>query len=226
MELYIDSANLDHIKHAASLGILTGVTTNPSLLAKEDPAVDVRDRILEIHNIVGGHCSVEVVATETDAMIAEADEILSWFPQATIKIPMIPAGLAATHQLAGRNIPVNMTLIFSATQALAANNAGARYVSIFLGRLDDIANSGIQVVRDTREIWERQGLDSKILAASLRHPMHLLEAAKAGAHISTTPYQVIMQSLKHPLTDNGLEKFLADYHKMQAEIAELRSELA
>ena len=224
MQIYVDSANLDDIKHAASLGILSGVTTNPSLLAKEDPSVDVRERILEIHRIVGGHCSVEVVSTDKDGMLREADEILEWFPQATIKIPMIAAGLAATSELAKRNVPVNMTLIFSATQALAANNAGAAYVSVFLGRLDDIAAPGIDVIRDTREIWEKQGLDSKILAASLRHPLHLLQVAKAGAHIATTPYKVIIQSLQHPLTDAGLDKFLADYNKMQAEIAELRKQ--
>ncbi len=224
MQIYVDSANLDDIKHAASLGILSGVTTNPSLLAKEDPSVDVRERILEIHRIVGGHCSVEVVSTDKDGMLREADEILEWFPQATIKIPMIADGLAATSELAKRNVPVNMTLIFSATQALAANNAGAAYVSVFLGRLDDIATPGIDVISDTREIWEKQGLESKILAASLRHPLHLLQVAKAGAHIATTPYKVIIQSLKHPLTDAGLDKFLADYHKMQAEIAELRKQ--
>ncbi len=223
MQLYLDSANLEHINHAASLGIISGVTTNPSLLAKEDPSVDVRDRIKEIYALVGGHLSVEVVSTDADGMLKEADEILSWFPEATIKIPMIPAGLTATRKLADQDIPVNMTLIFSPTQALAANNAGATYVSVFMGRLDDIAHNSVQVIEDTREIWDMQGLNSLILAASIRHPLHIQEAARAGADISTVPYKALMQSLKHPLTDKGLDAFLADYHKMQEEIAKLKA---
>lgn len=223
MQYYIDSANIDEIRHAASLGILSGVTTNPSLLAKENPAVDVKDRILEIHEIVGGHCSVEVISTDTAGMLSEADEILAWFPDATIKIPMIPAGLAAVKELSAQDIPTNVTLIFSATQALAAANAGATYVSVFVGRMDDIGNDGIVVVRETREIWDIQGLDSMIIAASLRHPMHILNSAKAGADIGTIPYKVLMQSLKHPLTDNGLSAFLADYQKMQEEISKLKT---
>lgn len=223
MQLYLDSANLEHIKHAASLGIISGVTTNPSLLAKEDPSVDVRDRIKEIHQMVGGHLSVEVVSTDADGMLREADEILSWFPEATIKIPMIPAGLTATKKLSDQDIPVNMTLIFSTTQALAANNAGATYVSVFMGRLDDIAHNSVQVIEDTREIWDMQGLNSLILAASIRHPLHIQDAARAGADISTVPYKALMQSLNHPLTDKGLDAFLADYKKMQEEIAKLKA---
>ncbi len=222
MQLYIDSANLKEIRHTASLGILSGVTTNPSLLAKEDPSVDVRDLILDIHQTVGGHCSVEVVSTDTDGMLREAEEILSWFPDATIKIPMIPAGLTAVKELSKQDIPTNVTLIFSATQALAAHNAGATYVSIFLGRLDDIATDGMAVLRDVCEIWDKQDLESLVLAASLRHPMHLLDCAKIGADIATCPYKVLMQSLNHPLTDKGLDSFLADYARMQAEIARLQ----
>lgn len=222
MQYYIDSANLKEIRHAASLGFISGVTTNPSLLAKEDPSVDVRDLIRDIYNSVGGHLSVEVVSTDTDGMLHEAEDILSWFPEATIKIPMIPAGLAAVKELSRQDIPTNVTLIFSATQALAAQNAGATYVSIFLGRLDDIASDGLVVLRDVCEIWDKQGLESLVLAASLRHPMHLLECAKIGADIATCPYKVLMQSLNHPLTDKGLESFLADYSKMQAEIARLK----
>lgn len=215
MELYVDSANIDEIRHAASLGILSGVTTNPSLIAKEDPNVDVNKRILEIYELVGGHLSVEVISTDTAGMLKEADEILQWFPNATIKIPMIADGLAAVKKLSSQNIPTNVTLVFSPAQALAAHAAGATYVSVFVGRVDDIALSGIDIIRDVRDIWDIQGLDSKILAASIRHPMHLVESAKAGAHIATVPYKVLMQSLKHPLTDSGLKSFLDDYKKNQ-----------
>ncbi len=217
MELYVDTANIDHIRHAASLGFISGVTTNPSLLAKEDPSVDVKERILDIHKLVGGHLSVEVVSTESAGMIKEAEEILSWFPEATIKIPMIPEGLAATSELAKKGIPTNVTLIFSVTQAIAANNAGATYVSLFMGRLDDISYDSAEILEDVCDIWDIHDYDSKIIAASIRHPVHIVQAAKAGADIATVPYKVLMQSLKNPLTDAGLEKFLADYDKMQTE---------
>jgi transaldolase len=217
MELYVDSANIDHIRHAASLGFISGVTTNPSLLAKEDPAIDVKQRILEIFKLVGGHLSVEVISTETKGMLKEADDIISWFPEATIKIPMIPSGLAAVHELARQDIPTNVTLVFSATQAIAANNAGASYVSLFLGRLDDISEPSIDVLEDVCEIWDVQGYESEVIAASIRTPIHIIQAARAGADIATVPYNVLMQSLKHPLTDSGLQAFLKDYDKMQTE---------
>lgn len=210
MQLFVDSANLEEIRHAATLGIITGVTTNPSLLAKEDPSMPVEKIIARIHEIVGGHISVEVVSTDTEGMIREAEEILSWLPEATIKIPMIPAGLAAVSELSRREIPTNVTLVFSPTQALAAANAGASYVSIFLGRLDDIGQDGVGVLRQVMEIWDVQGIEAEVIAASIRHPMHIVEAAKAGAHIATVPYKVLMQSLKHPLTDAGLDAFLRD----------------
>jgi transaldolase len=219
MELYVDSANLKEITHAASMGFISGVTTNPSLLAKEDPSLDIKKLLLEIHASVGGHTSVEVVSTDTDGMLREADEILSWFPEATIKIPFIPAGLAAVRKLADRGVPTNVTLLFTANQALIAANAGATYVSVFLGRLDDISSDGVQAVRDTAEIWDVHGLESRIIAASIRHPIHLLECAKAGAHIGTVPYKVLMQSMKHPLTDAGLEAFLKDHAAMMAKKA-------
>ncbi|MCS6809386.1 MAG: fructose-6-phosphate aldolase [Bacteroidota bacterium] len=225
MELYLDSANLDEIRHVASLGIISGVTTNPSLLAKEDPTVDVRQRILEIYSLVGGHVSVEVVSTDADGMLREAEEILSWFPEATIKIPMIPEGLKAVRRLSQQEVDTNVTLIFTPSQALAANNAGATYVSVFVGRLDDVGSDGMAVVRDVREIWDIQGLSSQILAASIRHPMHIIEAAKAGADIATCPYKALMQSLQHPLTDKGLSAFLADHRKMQEEIAKAKGAL-
>ncbi|NQW28952.1 MAG: fructose-6-phosphate aldolase [Ignavibacteria bacterium] len=214
MQLYVDSANLKDIKHAASLGILSGVTTNPSLLAKEDPTLDIKKLLLEIHESVGGHTSVEVVSTDTDGMLREADEILQWFPEATIKIPFIPAGLSAVRKLSDQEIPTNVTLLFTANQALIAANAGATYVSLFLGRLDDISTDGVQAVRDTCEIWEMHGLESLIIAASIRNPLHFLECAKAGAHIATVPYKVLMQCMNHPLTDAGLDAFLKDHQKM------------
>jgi len=219
MQLYVDSANLTEIRHAASMGFISGVTTNPSLLAKEDPTLDIKKLLLEIHSSVGGHTSVEVVSTDTDGMLREADEILSWFPEATIKIPFIPAGLSAVRSLSNRGIPTNVTLLFTANQALIAANAGATYVSVFLGRLDDISTDGVQAVRDTAEIWDIHGLDAQIIAASIRHPIHLLECAKAGAHIATTPYKVLLQSMKHPLTDAGLAAFLKDHEAMMAKKA-------
>ncbi len=223
MELYVDTANIQEIQHANSLGIIRGVTTNPSLLAKEDPSVDVRQRIIDIYNTVGGHLSVEVNSTDSDGMLREAEEILSWFPEATIKIPMIPEGLKAVNVLSQQDVPTNVTLIFSATQALAAAQAGATYVSVFLGRLDDVGHDGVQVVRDVVEIWDMHDIESLIIAASIRHPIHVTECAKAGAHIATVPYKVLMQTLKHPLTDAGLQSFLNDYAKMQAEKAKLKA---
>lgn len=216
MDIYVDTANIGHIRHCAELGFISGVTTNPSLLAKEDPSVDVKQRILEIYDLIGGHLSVEVNALDTKGMLKEADEILSWFPDATIKIPMIPAGLAACSALSKQEVPTNVTLVFSPTQAIAANNAGATYVSVFMGRLDDIAVPSSAVLEDICDIWDIQGYESQIIAASVRHPIHMIEAAKAGAHIATVPYNVIIQSLKHPLTDAGVAAFTADYEKMKA----------
>jgi transaldolase len=217
MDIYVDSANIDHIKHAASLGFIAGVTTNPSLLAKEAPDVDIKQRILEIHKLVGGHLSVEVNSLDAEGMLREAEEIITWFPKATIKIPMIADGLTAVRELSTRGIPTNVTLVFSATQAIAANNAGATYVSVFMGRLDDVATNSEQVLYEVGEIWDVQGYSSQIIAASIRHPLHIIQAAKAGAHIATVPYNVIMQSLKHPLTDKGIEIFVKDFEKMKAE---------
>lgn len=217
MELYVDTANIEHIRECAKLGFVSGVTTNPTLLAQEDPSIDVKKRILEIYETIGGHLSVEVNSTDTNGMLREADEILSWFPEATIKIPMIPAGLAAVRQLSTKNVPTNVTLVFSATQAIAATNAGATYVSVFMGRLDDIAADSKKVLEEICEIWDVQGYESLIIAASIRHPQHIIDAALAGADIATVPYKVLMQSIAHPLTTAGVEKFLADYDKMLTE---------
>lgn len=221
MELYVDSANIAHIRHAASLGIISGVTTNPSLLAKEDPNVDIKERILEIHSLVGGHLSVEVISTNKEGMLREAHDIISWFPDAVIKIPMIADGLAAVSQLYREEIPTNVTLVFSPTQAIAAANAGATYVSVFMGRLDDISIDSNTVLDEVCEIWDVQGYESEIIAASIRHPIHIVQSAKAGADIATVPYNVLLQSLNHPLTDSGLQKFLDDYEKLQNEIKKL-----
>ncbi len=223
MELYLDSANLEHIRHANSLGIINGVTTNPSLLAKEDPKVDVKKRILEIFKMVGGHLSVEVISTDTKGMLKEAEEILKWFPDATIKIPMIPSGLSAVKFLYKNSIPTNVTLVFSANQAIIAQNAGASYVSVFMGRLDDISTDSNNVIQDISEIWDRHNYESLIIAASLRNPLHLTQAAMAGAHIATVPYNVLMQSMYHPLTDAGVKKFLEDNAKLQEEINKLKA---
>lgn len=221
MELYVDSANIAHIRHAASLGIISGVTTNPSLLAKEDPNVDIKERILEIHSLVGGHLSVEVISTNKEGMLREAHDIINWFPDAVIKIPMIADGLAAVSQLYREEIPTNVTLVFSPTQAIAAANAGAAYVSVFMGRLDDISIDSNTVLDEVCEIWDVQGYESEIIAASIRHPIHIVQSAKAGADIATVPYSVLMQSLNHPLTESGLQKFLDDYEKLQNEIKKL-----
>lgn len=222
MELYLDTANIDQIREVASYGFISGVTTNPSLLAKEDPSVDVKERILEIHKLVGGHLSVEVNSLETQGMIREAEGILEWFHDATIKIPMIPAGLGAVKYLFNKEIPTNVTLVFSPTQALAAADAGATYVSVFMGRLDDVAIDSCQVINSICNIWEKQGLDALLIAASIRHPRHIVEAATAGCDIATVPYKVLMQSLQHPLTDKGIASFTADYENMLAKKSNLK----
>jgi transaldolase len=216
MQLYLDTANIDHIRYVAGLGFISGVTTNPSLLAKEDPSIDIKQRILEIHKLVGGHLSVEVNSTIKEEMVREAEEILTWFPDATIKVPIIENGLAAVSELSKKGIPTNVTLVFSPTQAIAAANAGATYVSVFMGRLDDVAISSENVLNDICNIWDVHGYESLIIAASIRSPIHLTQAALAGADIATVPYNVLMQSLKHPLTDKGVQQFIDDHKKMLA----------
>jgi transaldolase len=216
MQLYLDTANIEHIRYVAGLGFISGITTNPTLLAKEDPSVDIKERILEIHSLVGGHLSVEVNSIIKDEMVREAEEILKWFPQATIKLPIIDNGLAACAELAKRGIPTNVTLVFSPTQAIAAANAGATYVSVFMGRLDDVDINSEAVLNDICNIWDVHGYESLIIAASIRSPIHLTQAALAGADIATVPYNVLMQSLKHPLTDRGVQQFIDDHKKMLA----------
>ncbi|MDD3028256.1 MAG: fructose-6-phosphate aldolase [Erysipelotrichaceae bacterium] len=211
MKFFVDTANVADIKKANDMGAICGVTTNPSLIAKEGR--DFNEVIKEITSIVDGPISGEVKATTEDAptMIQEGEEIAKIHPNMVVKIPMTIEGLKACKALSNKGIKVNMTLIFTANQALLAARAGAAYVSPFLGRLDDISNDGLVLIHDIVTIFDVHGIDSEIIAASVRHPIHVLECAKAGAHIATVPYGVIEQMTKHPLTDVGIEKFKKDY---------------
>ncbi|MBE0466501.1 MAG: fructose-6-phosphate aldolase [Candidatus Desulforudis sp.] len=213
MELFLDTANVDEIREAAALGVLSGVTTNPSLIAREGR--DFTQVVREIVEIVDGPVSAEVISTEADAMVAEAEELARIHPNVVIKIPMVPEGLKAINRLEPRGIKTNVTLVFSANQALLAALAGARYVSPFVGRLDDVGQDGMAVVAETVEIFDLHDLETKVIAASIRHPLHVIAAARAGAHIATVPYKILMQMAKHPLTDVGLKKFLDDWARLQ-----------
>ncbi len=215
MKLFVDTADLQEIRTLASWGILAGVTTNPTLLARAG-ARDVRQHIVEICEIVQGPVSMEVVATDTEGMVREAREYASWHPNVVVKIPITEAGLAAIRILAQEGIRVNTTLIFNPVQALYAALAGATYVSPFLGRLDDIATEGMTLVREIVTMFRNDpDIHTQVLAASLRHPRHIVEAAKAGADIATAPPAVLKKALHHPLTDIGLERFLADWRRLQ-----------
>ena len=211
MKFFIDTANVEDIRKANDMGVICGVKTNPSLIAKEGR--DFNEVIKEITTIVDGPISGEVKATTVDAegMIAEGREIAKIHPNMVVKIPMTVEGLKATKVLSSEGIPVNVTLIFSANQAILAANAGAAYVSPFLGRLDDINTPGIDLIRNISEIFDIYGYDTEIIAASVRNPIHVTDCALAGADIATVPYKVIEQMTKHPLTDQGIEKFQADY---------------
>ena len=211
MNFFIDTANLEDIRKANDMGVICGVTTNPSLIAKEGR--DFNEVIKEITTIVDGPISGEVKATTVvaEGMIAEGREIAKIHPNMVVKIPMTVEGLKATKVLSSEGIPVNVTLIFSANQAILAANAGAAYVSPFLGRLDDINTPGIDLIRNISEIFDIYGYDTEIIAASVRNPIHVTDCALAGADIATVPYKVIEQMTKHPLTDQGIEKFQADY---------------
>jgi transaldolase len=211
MKIFIDTANVDEIRNAACLGVLDGVTTNPSLIAKEGR--DLRQVIDEICSIVDGPISAEVISLVSEEMVKEGRELSKIHKNVVIKIPMCEEGLKAVYMLAKEGIKTNVTLIFSAQQALLAAKAGASFVSPFMGRLEDIGNGGIQVIEDIASIFDYYGINTEIIAASIRNPMHVLDCAKVGAHIATVPYKVIMQMIKHPLTDVGIEKFLEDYNK-------------
>ncbi|KQL51125.1 fructose-6-phosphate aldolase [Heyndrickxia shackletonii] len=210
MKFFIDTANMKEIEMAYELGIIAGVTTNPSLVAKEN--VSFEDRLREITALVSGSVSAEVIALDAEGMIKEGRELAKIAPNITIKVPMTPEGLKAVHTFSKEGIKTNVTLIFSANQALMAARAGASYVSPFLGRLDDIGQSGVELVGAIAEIFAIHDINTEIIAASIRHPQHITEAALAGAHIATVPYKVIMQMFHHPLTDKGIESFLNDWN--------------
>jgi transaldolase len=213
MKFFIDTANIDEIRSANQLGILAGVTTNPSLVAKE--GVSFVDRLKEITaEVTEGSVSAEVIAEDAEGMIKEGLELAAIAPNITIKVPMTLEGLKAVKAFSEKGIKTNVTLIFNANQALLAARAGASYVSPFLGRLDDIGHDGMQLIATISEIFNRHGIDTEIIAASIRHPMHVTDAALNGAHIATVPYNVLGQLVKHPLTDQGIEKFLADWAKL------------
>ncbi|MDD4587940.1 MAG: fructose-6-phosphate aldolase [Heliobacteriaceae bacterium] len=213
MKLFLDSANVEEIREANALGVICGVTTNPSLIAKEGR--NFRQVVQEITAIVDGPISAEVISLEAGGMIAEARELAGIHPNIVIKIPMCAEGLKATAQLAKEGIATNVTLVFSANQGLLAARAGATFVSPFVGRLDDIDHDGLLVVQELVEIYALHGLATEIIAASIRHPLHVSEAAKAGAHIATIPYKVLMQMTKHPLTDIGIDRFLRDWETVK-----------
>ena len=211
MKFFIDTANVDEIRENNSWGVVAGVTTNPSLVAKEGR--DFIETLKEIIDIVDGPISAEVISTEAPGMIEEGEKLASLSKNIVIKVPMTPEGLKAVKHFSKKKIKTNVTLVFNANQALLAARAGATYVSPFLGRLDDIGSDGLILVSDIVDIFNTHGIDTEIIAASIRHPIHVLEAAKLGAHVGTIPYKVFGQLVKHPLTDAGIEKFLADWEK-------------
>ena len=212
MKFFIDTANLEEIREIKEWGVLSGVTTNPSLIAKEGD-VEFEDVIKQITEMVPGPISAEVISLETDGMVEEARKLAVIADNVVIKIPMTPEGLGAVSILSKEGIKTNVTLVFSANQALLAARAGATYVSPFIGRLDDISQDGMQIVRDIADIYNWFNIDSEIISASIRHPMHVLEAARAGADIATVPYAVFKKIVQHPKTDEGIESFLADWQK-------------
>ncbi len=216
LRIFLDTANIDQIRQAAKLGIISGVTTNPSLVAKEATA-DYETVVKTICSIITGpdsSVSVEVLAEDTESMIKEARIKASWAPNVTIKIPATAEGLQAISALSKENIEVNMTLCFSLNQALLGALAGATYVSPFVGRLDDAGHNGMQVVKDMLDVFKHYQLSTQVIAASIRHPQHCVAAAKAGAHIATMPYSVLMQMIHHPLTDIGVRRFLDDWKRI------------
>ncbi|MGM9943954.1 MAG: fructose-6-phosphate aldolase [Lysinibacillus sp.] len=216
MKFFIDTANFEEIKEAYSWGILSGVTTNPSLVAKE-PGVNFHDRLREIAELVNGSVSGEVISLDVEGMIREGEELAAIHPNITVKLPMTPAGLQACKHFSEKGIKTNVTLIFSANQALMAARAGATYVSPFLGRLDDIGHNGVELISTIADIFTIHDIKTEIIAASIRHPQHITEAALAGAHISTTPFKVLKQLFNHPLTEKGIEGFLADWSKREGQ---------
>lgn len=217
MQLFLDTANIQEIKEAASWGVISGVTTNPSLIAKEKR--DFRTVVKEISEIVPGPISAEVLSEKAEDMIPEARDLAKIAPNIVVKIPMTKEGLKAVKVLSEEGVKTNVTLVFSASQGLLACLAGATYVSPFVGRLDDVSNEGMEVVADLVMLIENYGLETKVIAASIRHPMHVVEAARASAHIATVPFKVLEQMLHHPLTGLGLRRFQEDWARVRAEVS-------
>ncbi len=213
MRIFLDTANIGHIRHGVRLGVVTGVTTNPSLVSREGK-VDYRKLVQEICAIVPGPVSTEVLGQDTKAMVDEARQIAKWADNVVVKIPASPEGLEATSVLARENIKVNFTLCFTLNQALLAAEAGAEFISPFVGRLDDIGEDGMRVVADIAEYLDYYQLRAQVIAASIRHPQHCLMAAKVGAHIATVPYDVLLQMMRHPLTDIGIQRFRDDWNRV------------
>lgn len=213
MKIFIDTANIEEIKTANEWGVIDGVTTNPTLVAKEGK--EFKALINEILGIVDGPISVEVISTDSEGMVKEALDMSKWSENIVVKIPMIPEGLRAVKILNESGVKTNVTLVFSVNQAILAAKAGATYVSPFIGRLDDIGHDGMQIIRDLVQIYKLYDFKTEIIVASVRHPLHAIESAKTGAHAATIPFGVIEKMLKHPLTDIGLEKFLKDWGKVK-----------
>ncbi|MGH7363943.1 MAG: fructose-6-phosphate aldolase [Candidatus Methylomirabilales bacterium] len=212
MKFFLDTASVKEIREGVALGVVDGITTNPSLVAKEGRLF--REIVEEICRLVDGPINLEVVGTDADTMVAEGRDLAKIHANVVVKVPMIAEGLKALRRLHLEGIKVNVTLCFSPSQALLAAKAGATYISPFIGRLDDISHVGMDVVRDILTIYRNYGYPTQVLAASLRHPLHVVEAAKAGAHVATMPFAVLQQLVKHPLTDVGLERFLSDWKKV------------
>jgi transaldolase len=213
MRIFLDTANIDEIRQAAKLGVISGVTTNPTLVAKEKRA-DLKAVIQEISTIVDGPISAEVLSLEPQAMVREARDISSWSPNVVVKIPMSASGLEAISVLSKEGVKTNLTLCFSLNQAILGGIVGATYVSPFVGRLDDIGHDGMQLVAEIVKIYNYYRFSSQVIAASIRHPLHVVAAAKAGAHVATVPYSVLVQMMKHPLTDIGIARFAEDWHRI------------
>ncbi len=210
MKIFLDTANIDEIRSGVKMGVISGVTTNPSLVAKEG-ASSYQELVQNICNITHGDVSVEVIEEKQEAMLNQARQVAGWAPNVVVKIPVTAAGLEATSILSSEGIRVNMTLCFSVNQAILAALAGATYVSPFVGRLDDIGDDGMALIADIAGIFDKYKYHTRVLAASIRHPQHVLQAARAGAHLVTLPYKVLVQMTKHPLTDSGIERFLSDW---------------
>ena len=215
MRFFLDTANIEHINHGVRLGVVTGVTTNPSLVSKEGK-VDYKKLVQQICAVVPGPVSTEVISQDVDGMVAEARQIATWAKNIVVKIPASLEGIEATNQLSKENIKVNLTLCFSVNQALLGAAAGAAFVSPFVGRLDDIGENGMQLVKDIVDVYAQypEAIKTEVIAASIRHPQHCVDAAKAKAHIATVPYQVLLQLIQHPLTDIGMRRFKDDWEKV------------